>query len=66
MKLCQDPVTGSAHCVLGSYWSERLGKTRLTAKQLSSRGGLIECEAREDRILLMGRASLYLTGIIYV
>lgn len=58
----EDPVTGSAHCELAPYWSEKLGKKRLTARQLSSRGGSLICEAQGERVLLFGRAVLYMKG----
>jgi predicted PhzF superfamily epimerase YddE/YHI9 len=57
-------VTGSAHCTLIPYWAERLGKTRLEARQLSHRGGALSCELRGDRVTIAGRAALYLTGTI--
>lgn len=52
----EDPVTGSAHCALAPYWGKRLGKTVLTARQVSRRGGNITCEIKEDRVLLSGSA----------
>lgn len=62
----EDPVTGSAHCTLVPYWAARLGKTHLTARQLSARGGELECELRSDRVLMAGRAVEYLRGEISV
>ena len=62
----EDPVTGSAHCTLVPYWAARLGKTRLTAKQLSARVGELDCELRGDRVVLTGRAVEYLRGEINV
>ncbi len=58
----EDPVTGAAHCVLTPYWSKRLGKSQLTARQISQRGGELGCELRDDRVLLRGRAVFYLKG----
>lgn len=52
----EDPVTGSAHCSLATYWSQVLGKTSLTAKQLSPRGGDLRCELKGDRVLISGQA----------
>lgn len=52
----EDPVTGSAHCCLGPYWSERLGKNEMTAYQASVRGGVVKVEVRGDRVLLGGQA----------
>ncbi len=62
----EDPVTGSAHCVLTPYWAKRLGKVRLTARQVSARGGELECEDRGDRVWIAGQAVKYLEGIIEV
>lgn len=60
----EDPVTGAAHCTLMPYWSRRLSKNRLEAKQVSARGGSILCELRQDRVLLTGAAVAYLQGTI--
>lgn len=62
----EDPVTGSAHCTLISYWAEKLGKTEFFARQISARGGELFCELRGDRVKIGGRAVLYLKGEIYV
>ncbi len=62
----EDPVTGSAHTSLTPFWSERLGKNRLIANQLSERGGQLICEFRNDRCRIGGKARLYLTGEIYL
>lgn len=60
----EDPVTGSAHCQLTPYWSKRLARNRLSARQLSSRGGQVECELRGNRVILRGQAVTYLEGSI--
>ncbi|MHC4914768.1 MAG: PhzF family phenazine biosynthesis protein [Planctomycetota bacterium] len=52
----EDPVTGSAHCVLGPYWGERLGKTELVGFQASKRGGTVRVGLRGERVTLAGRA----------
>lgn len=62
----EDPVTGSAHCTLTSYWAARLGKSALTAKQVSARGGELRCELRGDRVAIAGRVVEYLRGEIDV
>jgi len=62
----EDPVTGSAHCELIPYWAKRLGKNKLTARQISARGGRLECEDCGERVIIAGRAVLYLEGSIYV
>lgn len=61
----EDPVTGRAHCVLIPYWSKRLGKLSMTARQLSKRGGRLWCEDAGDRVMIGGKAILYMTGEIY-
>ena len=62
----EDPVTGSAHCTLIPYWAERLGKTVLSARQVSARGGNLACELVGDRVKIGGKAVLYLEGVIHV
>ncbi len=62
----EDPVTGAAHCMLTPYWSERLGKKELVARQISSRAGVIECVDRGDRVSLRGQAVFFLDGQINV
>lgn len=62
----EDPVTGSSHCTLVPYWSQRLGKTILRAKQVSARGGELLCEFADDRVKMAGHAVLYLRGEIHV
>ncbi|MCK7531438.1 MAG: PhzF family phenazine biosynthesis protein [Marinilabiliales bacterium] len=62
----EDPVTGSAHTTLTPFWSARLGKTSMTARQLSERGGYLECTLNGDRTLIAGRAVLFLKGEIFV
>ena len=58
----EDPATGSAHCVLGPYWSVRLGKSELRARQLSARGASIGVRVRGDRVDLLGRGEIVLEG----
>lgn len=62
----EDPVTGSAHCTLTPYWAGRLGRNTLTARQLSPRGGELECTLRGDRVLIAGHTVEYLRGRITV
>ena len=62
----EDPVTGSAHCTLTPYWSARLGKTRLHARQVSERGGELWCELRGERVALQGSAVLTLQGELLI
>jgi predicted PhzF superfamily epimerase YddE/YHI9 len=64
MGIPEDPVTGSAHCILTPYWVERLGKNPLGARQVSKRGGWLECELAGDRVHMSGRAVLYSRGVI--
>jgi len=58
----EDPVTGSAHCCLGPFWSKRLGKTDLLAYQASARGGIVRVRVAGDRVYLGGRAVTILRG----
>lgn len=60
----EDPVTGSSHCTLVPFWAERLGRTRLRARQVSARGGELHCEQRGERVRIGGRAVRYLDGFI--
>ena len=66
----EDPVTGSAYTTLVPYWAEKLGKTELTARQLSKRGGYLRCKLNDDgknpaRVDISGQVQLYLTGEIH-
>ncbi|TCO79752.1 PhzF family phenazine biosynthesis protein [Plasticicumulans lactativorans] len=60
----EDPVTGSAHAVLTPYWAARLGRGRLSARQVSARGGELDCELDGARVRLRGHAVTYLRGVI--
>lgn len=60
----EDPVTGSAHCMLTPFWAERLGRTRMRAHQASPRGGDVAVEARGDRVILSGSAVTVLEGTL--
>ncbi len=62
----EDPVTGSAHCMLAPYWGRRLGKTELRAFQASRRGGAVGCRLRGDRVELEGSCVFYLEGTVEV
>jgi predicted PhzF superfamily epimerase YddE/YHI9 len=60
----EDPATGSSHCTLAPYWAARLAKNKLTAKQLSRRGGELLCELRGERVVIAGQVVEYLRGEI--
>jgi PhzF family phenazine biosynthesis protein len=62
----EDPVTGSAHCCLTPFWSERLGKTSFVARQLSARGGELRLQLDGERVKLAGHAVTTLRGQILV
>lgn len=62
----EDPVTGSAHCVIAPYWCERLGKNRIHAIQGGHRQGNLNCEVKGNRVILEGTCHLYLKGTIYI
>jgi PhzF family phenazine biosynthesis protein len=58
----EDPVCGSAHCCLGPYWGERLGKTELMGRPRSCRGGAVGVRLEGPRVVLIGRAVTVLRG----
>ncbi|GAA5071939.1 PhzF family phenazine biosynthesis protein [Thermocatellispora tengchongensis] len=62
----EDPVTGSAHCVLAPYWSDRLGRAELVGRQLSERGGVVRTTLRGDRVGLAGHAVTIWSGELHV
>ncbi len=62
----EDPVTGSAHCLLTPFWARRLGRTTLWARQLSSREGWLRCTDDGPRVRLWGEARTYLRGRISI
>lgn len=59
LKVNEDPVTGSLHCSLIPFWSNRLGKKEMVARQLSSRGGTLYCKQEGTRVKMAGKAVLY-------
>jgi PhzF family phenazine biosynthesis protein len=61
----EDPVTGSSHCSLVPFWSERLGKRELSARQLSARGGSLVCRDEGERVRIGGEAKTYSEGRIH-
>lgn len=64
LRINEDPVTGSAHCQMAPYWSSTLNKSRLVAKQLSKRQGVVTCDIVNDRVKLLGNATDYMQGQI--
>ena len=62
----EDPVTGSAHCALTPYWADKLGKTKLSALQLSKRTGILACELKGDRVIITGKAVMYMKAKISI
>jgi PhzF family phenazine biosynthesis protein len=62
----EDPVTGSAHTTLAPYWCGRLGKSVVTAIQLSERRGYLTCEVLKGRVLISGQAKTYMKGEIII
>jgi len=58
----EDPVTGSAHCALAPWWSERLGRTAMTGRQLSPRGGVVGVRLSGARVHLLGRCVTVVEG----
>lgn len=64
--VAEDPVTGSAHSQAAPYWSARLGRSELVARQLSARGGTVGCRVAGDRVVLTGRYRRYLVGTVHL
>ncbi|MCH8189582.1 MAG: PhzF family phenazine biosynthesis protein, partial [Proteobacteria bacterium] len=63
-RIDEDPVTGSAHCVLGPYWGARLGKDAMTAYQASERGGVVRVTCTGERVRLAGQAVTVMEGTL--
>ena len=61
----EDPVTGSAHALLATYWGDVLNLQKMKARQASKRGGELICEVLENNVEITGKATLYLQGEIY-
>ncbi|HET6175424.1 MAG TPA: PhzF family phenazine biosynthesis protein [Candidatus Sulfotelmatobacter sp.] len=64
--VAEDPATGSLLCSLTPYWTERLGKTNLHARQLSERGGEFWCEVTDERVIIKGNAVLTMEGSLRI
>ncbi len=64
--VAEDPVTGSAHCTLVPFWSERFCKTKFQARQISQRGGELQCELLGDRVIISGECALFFKGTIEI
>jgi predicted PhzF superfamily epimerase YddE/YHI9/ribosomal protein S18 acetylase RimI-like enzyme len=63
----EDPVTGSAHCVLGPYFAKKLNKGKMVGKQMSERGGIVECEVTADnKVILTGSAVITMSGTLWL
>lgn len=62
----EDPVTGSAHCLLTPFWAERLGKNEISAYQASARGGRLGCTLTDDRVILTGACRTVIEGRFFL
>lgn len=60
----EDPVTGSAHCVLTPYWSRKLAKTEMKAYQASDRGGILKVRLSKERVFILGQAVTIAQGLL--
>lgn len=60
----EDPVTGSTHCELTPYWAQRTGKSLLQARQISQRGGAMQCELHGSRVRLTGKAVTFMEAVL--
>ena len=63
--ILEDPVTGSAHCSLIPFWSEKLNKSELNAMQISDRVGVLKCLNKNDRVIISGKARTYSMGNLW-
>ena len=64
--IVEDPVTGSAHCAAAPFWARRLGRDRLIARQISARGGTLDCTVKGPRVHIAGRCVPYMAGKITI
>ena len=62
----EDPVTGSAHCALAPYWSDRFKRQELVGYQASARGGIVRVRVAGERVLMRGKAVTVLRGELLV
>jgi predicted PhzF superfamily epimerase YddE/YHI9 len=62
----EDPVTGSAHCLLAPYWAKKLGKTDMQAFQASKRGGSLHLRLLEDRVRITGDSKIIFQAELFV
>jgi PhzF family phenazine biosynthesis protein len=63
--VAEDPVTGSAHCALGPYWSEKLGKRQVVGYQASERGGIVRVSNEGERVIISGKAVTVVRGTLH-
>ncbi|GAB3583174.1 PhzF family phenazine biosynthesis protein [Amycolatopsis endophytica] len=61
----EDPVTGSAHCLLAPFWAEKLGRGKLVGEQASERGGIVRVQLNGDRVTLAGQAVTVVSGELH-
>ena len=66
LRIPEDPVTGSAHCMIAPYWTEKLGKRIISAFQASERTGKLVCSVEGDRVLIKGSAAVYSSAELFV
>ena len=62
----EDPVTGSAHCLLTRFWADRLGRAQISAYQASARGGRLGCTLVGDRVILTGACRTVIEGRFFL
>jgi predicted PhzF superfamily epimerase YddE/YHI9 len=64
--ILEDPVTGSAHCTLTPYWAKRLKKRVLRARQISLRGGELECTLDDSFVIIKGKAVTFSKSELFI
>lgn len=62
----EDPVTGSAHCILTPIWAKKMNQTEFKARQVSARGGDLDLKIEGDRLFISGEATLYMKATIFL
>lgn len=62
----EDPVTGSAHCVLAPYYCSKLKKDKIIGMQMSRRGGIIECQLDGETVRISGTAVTAVSGTLWL
>jgi predicted PhzF superfamily epimerase YddE/YHI9 len=66
LNILEDPVTGSAHCALGVYWSKILNKNELSSEQISERKGQLHLQLNNGSVYILGKAITVFKAELYL